>query len=918
MAKQQKSEPVAQPAAEEVVEEQSGPLDAAAKKGWKIANLKTKPKVLIGICSPLIFLAILGGVSGYSINTIVETNKWVDHTREVLAESAAIIGSAVDMETGMRGYLLAGEESFLDPYKAGKTAFFEGMQALQETVDDNPAQVERLQETETTIRNWVEQVTEPAIALRRQVSAGTRTLQDVQDLVNRKAGKKFFDAFRVQIAAFSEVERNLMAERQETAAGAGTKVSADLGVMNQNEAWVTHTYQVIEQANDILAAAVDMETGMRGYLLAGEDEFLAPYTDGAKRFYELVASLRETVNDNPAQVALLTEIEQTIREWQENVTEPTIALRGQIGDAKTMDDMADLIGEARGKQYFDAFRAIMVEFAAEENGLMAERQETAGGAEEKVSANLVVMNQNEAWVTHTYEVIAQANAITAAAVDMETGMRGYLLAGQDGFLAPYTDGAKQFYAFVTSLSETVNDNPAQVQLLAEAEQTISDWQTNVTEPTIALRAKIGSTKTMDNMADLIGEARGKQYFDRFREIMAAFTAEEAVLMDQRKASNESTVSTTFIVIGVCVGLAILMGLGLALLIGNGIARPIASMTHAMKILAGGDKSVEIPGTGRTDEIGDMAGAVQVFKDNAIEADQLREQRIEQERRAEEEKREATLKMADDLESSVKGVVDSVGGAATEMEATAQSMSASSEQTTQKAGAVAAASEQATVNVQTVATAAEELSSSITEIGRQVAESTGFAAKATEQAQQTNTTVKDLAKGSQKIGDVVDLIDDIAEQTNLLALNATIEAARAGEAGKGFAVVASEVKSLAKQTAKATEEISQQIGGMQSATTDTVAAIEAVVAAMTQINEVTTTIAASVEEQNAATQEIARNVQEASKGTKEVSSNITGVNDAAKESSEAAGQLLNVVGDLTKQNALLRSELDNFLAGLRAA
>ena len=175
MAKQQKSEPVAQPAAEEVVEEQSGPLDAAAKKGWKIANLKTKPKVLIGICSPLIFLAILGGVSGYSINTIVETNKWVDHTREVLAESAAIIGSAVDMETGMRGYLLASEESFLDPYKAGKTAFFEGMQALQETVGDNPAQVERLQETETTIRNWVEQVTEPAIALRRQVSAGTRT-----------------------------------------------------------------------------------------------------------------------------------------------------------------------------------------------------------------------------------------------------------------------------------------------------------------------------------------------------------------------------------------------------------------------------------------------------------------------------------------------------------------------------------------------------------------------------------------------------------------------------------------------------------------------------------------------------------------------------------------------------------------------
>ena len=213
--------------------------------------------------------------------------------------------------------MLSGDESFLDPYIAGKATFFEDMQALQKTVDDNPAQVERLQEMEATITEWVEKVTEPAIALRRQVSAGARPLQDIEALISRKEGKKYFDAFRAEIDAFSQVERNLMAERQETAVGAGTKVSTDLQVMKENEEWVTHTYEVIEHANTILEAAVDMETGMRGFLLAGQDEFLAPYTDGAKRFHEFVASLSETVNDNPAQVQLLVEAEQTIREWQE-------------------------------------------------------------------------------------------------------------------------------------------------------------------------------------------------------------------------------------------------------------------------------------------------------------------------------------------------------------------------------------------------------------------------------------------------------------------------------------------------------------------------------------------------------------------------------------------------------------------------
>ena len=857
------------------------------------------------------------GAVGDNFGLVQDTTGWVDHTHEVLAAAARLLASAVDMETGMRGYLLAGEEGFLDPYNTGKTAFFEGMGALQKSVDDNPEQVARLQESEATIREWVDKVTEPAIALRQQVNAGERPIQAIQTLVSRKTGKKYFDAFRGQIEAFSEVERTLMAERQATATGAGTKVSADLAVMNQNEEGVAHTYEVIGHANDVLAAAVDMETGMRGYLLAGQEDFLAPYTDGAKRFYELLASLSETVNDNPAQVKLLGEVEQTIRAWQSEVTEPTIALRREIGDAKNMDDMADLIGEARGKQYFDAFRAIMAEFATAESGLMAERQETASGAEKSVASNLGVMNQNEEWVTHTYEVIEHANAILAAAVDMETGMRGYLLAGQEEFLAPYTGGAEQFYALIASLSETVNDNPAQVKLLAEAEQTIGEWQENVTEPTIALRREIGNAKTMDDMADLVGEARGKVYFDKFRALMADFNAEETGLMEQRQSTNQSTVSNTFVIIGICVAVAIVIGLLLAWLIGNGIANPIRKMTEAMKLLAGGEKGVDIPGTDRSDEVGEMAEAVQVFKDNAIATDataaaQAKEQTIK------EEQAKAIMELCSEFDTTASTALESVASAASDMQVTAESMSATAEETNVQASQVAAASEEAATNVQTVAGAAEEMSASIIEIGRQVAQSGQIAERAVAEAEETNSTVQGLAEAAEKIGAVVELITSIAEQTNLLALNATIEAARAGDAGKGFAVVASEVKSLAKQTNEATDEISQQIGSMQSVAGEAVTAIANIGTTITEVNEIAATISATVKEQASATEEISRNVQEAASGTQEVSSNISGVSEGAQQTGKAASQVLETAGMMSQESSNLRESVNKFLDNIKTA
>ncbi|MGE0285538.1 MAG: methyl-accepting chemotaxis protein [Bradyrhizobium sp.] len=556
----------------------------------------------------------------------------------------------------------------------------------------------------------------------------------------------------------------------------------------------------------------------------------------------------------------------------------------------------------------------------------------------QMSGNAAVRQATE--IANVQQVIArEAMQAKASLRGMQIGVRDVRLAGTpenlkkaSEFVAERLKSANGYADHMMKLARSAENRERMAKLKSRAE----DYAKG-SERLAAFRSEIIATEARRAAGgEPAAEASAKlaklnEEAGRFaREVTLPIAAEMESLSDtissfaQRKVDEEIVHASQEMASAERVSLAIsvvaaLLLIGVCVFSIFTIARPMRALTQAMEELAGGNFSVVLPGLGRKDEVGGVAGAVEKFK--VVSEQKARDEaeaKMRQDKIAAEQRKAEMVKLANSFEAAVGEIVDTVSSASTELEASATTLTATATRSQELATTVAAASEEASTNVQSVASATEELSSSVNEISRQVQESARMASEAVGQARATNDRVSELSKAAGRIGDVVELINTIAGQTNLLALNATIEAARAGEAGRGFAVVASEVKALAEQTAKATGEIGQQISSIQGATQESVAAIREISGTIEKLSEISSTIAAAVEEQGAATQEISRNVQQASQGTLQVSANITDVQRGASETGTASSQVLSAAQMLSGDSNRLKTEVSKFLDTVRAA
>jgi methyl-accepting chemotaxis protein len=395
-------------------------------------------------------------------------------------------------------------------------------------------------------------------------------------------------------------------------------------------------------------------------------------------------------------------------------------------------------------------------------------------------------------------------------------------------------------------------------------------------------------------------------------------------IDYQEAQNNAVTAETRSLAGGFQNLMLLLA-GVSLVIGGAFAwwvvsgiRPLRRLSDTVRRLSDGDLDVEVTAVQTNDEVGQISSAVQVLKDNAIDAERLRREQADAERRADEEKRRAMHDLADRFEQEIGGVVNMVGSAATELQGTSRQLSSAVEATESETSTAATGANQAAGSVQTMASASEELSAAIQEVNAQVANAAGQLQTTAEGARGAETQMDELIKAVSQIDQVVEQISDVAEQTNLLALNATIEAARAGDAGKGFAVVANEVKSLANQTRQMTDNIAQQLTAVKQASRNAVEGSRKIVGEVETINQTTGAIAASVEQQTATTAEISRSAQEAARGTEAVSGSLASVKGAAGDTAKASDSVGQAADNLTRQAEGLKTAVDSFLSEVRAA
>ena len=813
--------------------------------------MSLKFKILLSSIVMLVLMCVLGFVALSTNNSLIKNTNWVDHTHVVIREANDILAAAVDMETGMRGYLLAGEEQFLEPYNAGKVTFDKKITALQNTVSDNPPQVQLLKEIHQVILDWENNIVEPNIKLRRAIG-DAKSMNDMGAEISKAKGKVYFDKFRGQMKQFIDVEAGLIIKRQKAADEANAKLKDAQELISNTAHWVEHTQDAINKAKAIVEAAINMETGARGFFLAGKHEFLEPYNMGSEQFIALTNELKVFVNDNPQQVGVVSSAAKVIQDWKTTVIAPMIDMRRKADQpvkegetAVSMEDVAKEVAKEKGKVFFDTFRGHMNTFIKNEEILMVKRRAAAKDAEASQAALQKEIKETTRWVEHTRNVIEHANKIITSAINMETGVRGFLLAGRDEFLEPYNAGKEEFVSLVASLQETVSDNPPQVALLGEAKTTITDWKEKVILPQIELRRAIAASKTMDDIRDLTRKAEGKKYFDDFRKKIAAFSKVEADLMTTRKSDAETIADNSFYYIVFGALCTIVIGLTCSLLttgsITNTIRRVIRALISSSDQFSASADQISISSQELASGAVEQTTQISEISDSLLEMKSLTDTNVSSANEATAASREARL-AAENGQRAVGELSETMGKIKDSTDATAKIIQ--------------------TINEISFQTNLLALNAAV-EAARAGDAGKGFAVVAEE--------VRSLAQRSA----------DAAKDTEALIQESQDSSAQGVEVGN-------QVQELFTVIFENIDQVTNLITNVSQASQEQAIGINQVSEATNSMNNVVQSVAASAEESAAASEELAAQANELTGSVGSLKNVVEGAPKAAKKSQQAIG------------------------------